>query len=97
MEVFGSARAGVLPKQQVIDRQLAISVALTLRQQLLHNKHKSQYNGKYTGCEVRRHREHSVLKDIQIRCKNNDALTGWQIHLHGQYIANLRVVCSLVR
>ncbi len=42
MEVFGGARAGVLPKQQVVDRQLAISVALTLRQQLLHSKHQGQ-------------------------------------------------------
>lgn len=42
MEVFGSARTGVLPKQQVVDRQLAISVALTFRQQLLHSKHQGQ-------------------------------------------------------
>jgi len=38
MEVFGSSGARVFPKQQVIDRQLAISVALTLWKQLLHNK-----------------------------------------------------------
>lgn len=42
MEVFSSARTRVLPKQQVIHRQLAISVALTLRQQLLHSKHQGQ-------------------------------------------------------
>lgn len=38
VEVFGRARTGVLPKQQLIDRQPAISVALTLRQQLLHTR-----------------------------------------------------------
>lgn len=43
VEVFGSARAGVLPEQQVADRQLAVSVALTLRQQLLHGKHQRQF------------------------------------------------------
>lgn len=35
MEVFGSAGTGVPPKQQVVDGQLALPVALTLRQQLL--------------------------------------------------------------
>lgn len=30
MEVFGRAGAGVWPKQQVVDGQLAVSVALTL-------------------------------------------------------------------
>lgn len=38
MEVFGRAGTGVPPKQQVVDGQLALSVALTLRQQLLHSK-----------------------------------------------------------
>lgn len=40
MEVFGGARTRVLPKQQVVDRQLAVSAALTLRQQLLCIKYK---------------------------------------------------------
>lgn len=39
VEVFGSAGAGVRPKQQVVDGQLAVPVALTLRQQLLHSGH----------------------------------------------------------
>lgn len=38
MEVFGRAGTGVPPKQQVVDGQLARSVALTLSQQLLHSK-----------------------------------------------------------
>lgn len=41
VEVFGSARTGVLPEEQVVDRQLAVSVALTLRQQLLRIKYTS--------------------------------------------------------
>lgn len=42
MEVFGSAGTGVPPKQQVVDGQLTLPVALTLRQQLLHSKHQAQ-------------------------------------------------------
>lgn len=38
MEVLGGAWTGVFPKQQVIDRQLTVPVALTLRQQLLQTK-----------------------------------------------------------
>lgn len=41
MEVFGSAGTGVLPKEQVVDGQLTLSVALTLRQQLLHSKYQA--------------------------------------------------------
>ena len=42
VEVFGGAGAGVLPEQQVVDRQLAVSVALTLWQELLHGTHQGQ-------------------------------------------------------
>lgn len=72
MEVFGSARAGVLPKQQVVDRQLAISVALTLRQQLLHSKHQGQSAfTQYTGFDVTVHSEQNA-NQMQMK----DALTG---------------------
>lgn len=52
VEVFGGAGTGVLPEQQVVDRQLTVSVALTLRQQLLHRRQRAVSIYQRTGSDV---------------------------------------------
>lgn len=81
MEVFGSAGTGVLPKQQVIDRYLAISVALTLRQQLLQSKHQGQ-------------RAFTSEQDVMLQ--STVSIVYLKTHTQkNQQTANLRVVRSL--
>ena len=62
MEVLGGPGTGVPPKQQVIDRQLAVSVALAFRQQLLTiHEQKQEQSVKYE----RLYREGKGLSNIQ--------------------------------